>query len=61
MAELRRVSGRLAHFPGSLGTHYLCPYCWMVDRKAAVMLADSADAAEESVRCRDCERELRAV
>src|SRR4051794_12327955 len=29
MAELRRASSRLADFLASLGTNYMCPYCWI--------------------------------
>ena len=50
------ATGRLSDFKVSLGSNYLCPYCWMEHHRIAIMTV--VGAAEQRVRCRNCEHEL---
>jgi superfamily II helicase len=54
------ASSRLSGFNVSLGTNYLCPYCWMEHQKIALMLLVSVEQDQQIVRCRECEHELAA-
>ncbi len=57
---LSLVSSRLSDFKASLGTNYLCPYCWLEHQKIALMLLVRAQQDQQIVRCRECEHELAA-
>jgi hypothetical protein len=57
---LSLAAGRLSDFKVSLGTNYLCPYCWMEHRKLAIMPVVSAETEQQTARCRMCDHELSA-